>query len=341
MLALTMSMCVACCCIYALMLKFGACADFIVSPSGTLVVPALEPLKTIGTMSGFASGMIWLSAAIMAVLMLLLTALSYIHLEMFGNLAKVWERTRLMFASFNTSSETEQKAVNATSRVRLSVGAGSVHSLFTTDPSLMLPYEKLIKLRYLAYLVALAFGLQCLLLLVVIVATKDLGETHILYTMQVVQVALLGSQTRIVGQHRKAATGAYPHDLSASGTERAVLWHGRMMLFPCWASCATTFVYLSSAFCLVHYYRDASGFIATNSSVVGGSDGHTKCARSLWAAYNAMDSTGGSLLSVGTWTWLLLQLALGALALQHYMLYRETAQRLCAYEAAATRGGGF
>lgn len=50
-----------------------------------------------------------------------------------------------------------------------------------------------------------------------------------------------------------------------------------------------------------------------------------------------MDSTGSWSLAVLSWVWLLLQLVFGALSAQHYLLYKDAAQRQCHHDALDNR----
>ena len=98
-----------------------------------------------------------------------------------------------------------------------------------------------------------AFGLQMLFFFAITFATLDLGDTHLLYGTMVVMCVSLGFQTRVMKQHQDVTV---THDQSPAGTERAVMFHGRMLYFPCVGSIMTSFVFLTAGFAMVHYYRD-------------------------------------------------------------------------------------
>jgi hypothetical protein len=63
----------------------------------------------------------------------------------------------------------------------------------------------------------------------------------------------------------------------------------------------------------------------------------TKCPETLWLAWAAMSRKGSIVLSVMSWVWVLLQGVFVALSAQHYLLYKEAAQRQCEHDAIRSR----
>ena len=93
-------------------------------------------------MPAIASNMIRGNVVVVITLAFMLSLLSWIHFSSWGAIAKQWERTRLMFASFQQITERE------------SLGAKVGVSIFKDGDELALPYEKLIQLKRLKYVVS-------------------------------------------------------------------------------------------------------------------------------------------------------------------------------------------
>ena len=177
-----------------------------------------------------------------------------------------------------------------------------------------------------------------LLLFVFIVwgAQAELRETHVLYGLMIIGSMSIGYQARLMELHRDAYKN---QNLGRSATQRGARWHGRMLFYPCLALMVLTFVYMTCAFALFHYYRDpawipdsANSTNASGAPTSSTGNDDSQCPRTLWEAWGAMTDHGYSLLSWATFLWMLSGASCTLLALQHYHLYREVAQRHCAYE---------
>jgi hypothetical protein len=291
----------------------------------------------------FATWTIYASIFISPLTIAGLGLLSYMHFVAWGTLAESWEKTRQMFASFD--------GADATAAVDMfdPAGRGDMLPEGLRD---QLPIEKVFELKALKYVAYLNYFFQLLLFGVVIWrAQAELMETHILYGLLIIGSLSLGYQMRLMVAHRDAHKN---QDLGRSATQRGARWHGRMLFYPCLALIVLTFVYMTSAFALFHYYRDPawipenSNSTNTTSSAVtsldgekplgegegeDGSDEERHCPRTLWEAWGAMTDRGYTLLSWATVLWLLTGVTCTLLALQHYHLYREVAQRHCSFEA--------
>lgn len=258
--------------------------------------------------------------------------LSYMHFYAWGTLAENWEKTRQMFASFDATPSNAAAA-------GMFDPAGNGKSELAERLGEQLPIEKVFELKALKYVAYFNYFLQLVLFVgVVWGAQADLAETHVLYGLLVIGSLSLGYQGRVMISHRDAYKN---QDLGRSATQRGARWHGRMLFYPCLALMVLTFVYMTSAFALFHYYRDPAWIPdngnATNATSLDKLKGSTtteeiRCPRTLWEAWGAMTDRGYALLNWATFLWVLSGVSCTLLALQHYYLYREVAQRHCAYE---------
>ena len=295
----------------------------------------------------FALWTIWVLLVVSPLTIVGLGVLSYMHFIAWGTLAENWEKTRRMFASFEPSSADPTAA-------GMFDPAGNGKSELAERLGDQLPIEKVFELKALKYVAYFNYFVQLMIYVFVVWAAQaELMETHVLYSLMIVGSLSLGYQARLMALHRDAHKN---QDLGRSATQHAARWHGRMLFYPCLALIVLTFVYMTSAFAFFHYYRDPAWIPdnanATNASTATvqvspltdahdrGGDGATadetgikQCPRTLWEAWGAMTDRGYTLLSWATVLWLLCGVSCTLLALQHYHLYREVAQRHCAYEA--------
>lgn len=291
-------------------------------------------------LENFALWTIWALLIVSPLTIAGLGLLSYMHFIAWGTLAENWEKTRRMFASFEPSSV-------GPSAASMFDPAGKGKSELVERLSDQLPIEKVFQLKALKYVAYFNYFLQLVICVFVVWAAQaELMETHVLYALMIVGSLSLGYQARLMALHRDAYT---TQDLSRSATQHAARWHGRMLFYPCLALILLTFVYMTSAFAFFHYYRDPAWISdsanatnattatdatkATDAQNFGEEPGTKQCPRTLWEAWGAMTDRGDRLLGWATFLWLLSWVSCTLLALQHYHLYREAAQRHCAYEA--------
>lgn len=281
-------------------------------------------------LGNFAIWTIWVLIIVSPLSIAGLGLLSYMHFIAWGTLAENWEKTRQMFASFDPSSTSPTAA-------GMFDPAGKGKGELAEKLGDQLPIEKVFELKALKYVAYFNYFVQLLLVVFVVWAAQvELKETQVLYSLLIVGSLSLGYQAHLMVRHRDAYKN---QDLGRSATQRGARWHGRMLFYPCLALVVLTFVYMTSAFALFHYYRDPAWIPdATNATGTQDDSGAEEtvikqCPRTLWDAWGAMTDRGNSLLGWATFFWLLSGISCTLLALQHYQLYRETAQRHCAYEA--------
>lgn len=237
--------------------------------------------------------MIVLITVVFVPLTFLLSFLSFFHFTAWGKLASQWQRTRLIFASFERKAIGNSQDMFAPLRKAKTDGQGSRRSMF------------------LGAAAGTAFVLQLGLLVTLFSARHDHKETTVMYTAVVACAAGIGFQSKLMVNYfnfsRKPGTttgsssdssgrtrgtsGATvevvaevvakgeSNDAKIDKAQRLLAFHSNMMFYPAKVSFLSGMCYCSALFALMHYYRklvDASEGVPANAPTgpcVGPCDG--------------------------------------------------------------------
>jgi hypothetical protein len=201
----------------------------------TLAVFGLDSMH-----DSFAWSMIITMFVIFVPLMLLLASLSLLHFGTWSRLADKWQRSRLLFASFEIKRRlTQSRPSNMFDPLKSSGG-----NLDADDSVTFL-------------VVALgAFAFQLAQLVTFWIAREDHREQTVIYTVVVFTTVMVGFQLALMQRYYRQKKDV-THTLD--GVEQIKRWHGRQLFYPAIVSTISSVCYISCIFASMHYYRELEG----------------------------------------------------------------------------------